>query len=261
MGIADLHIHTWHSWDASMTPAAVLKASALAGLDVIAVTDHDSIDGSLEAFDLSEKYGVDVITGCEITTSEGHLLALFVDKLIRADLSLIDTLVRIGELGGIAIAPHPAAFGTPSLNYNSIRTALNHVDAGRVLQAVEIHNAGIPYRQSNIHARSFAETLSVAQVGSSDAHYHWGIGSGVTHFPGHHSADLRQAISNRTTRTEPVMGGVTFVPITGWIWHYTLRKLGWVTENDGPNQPLILANKEFNCPTFPSQSVILEEIQ
>ncbi len=245
MGLADLHIHTWHSWDASMTPAAVLKASALAGLDVIAVTDHDSICGSLETRDMADKYGVEVITGAEITTAEGHLLALYIDTLVPSNLSLIDTLHRIGELGGIAIAAHPGAFGAPSLNRESIRAALNHPDAAKVLQGIEVYNAGLPYRHSNVKAKSFADTLDVAQVGSSDAHFFWGIGTGTTHFPGTTAMDLRRAILDRTTSTNLGKGWVTFLPVNGWIWHFTLRRLGWVTENHEPELPLTLANKVF----------------
>ena len=76
MGKADLHIHTIYSWDGTCTVEAVLKQAAhIAGLDVIAITDHDEIQGALEAVDLAPRYGIEVIPGCEISTADGHLLA------------------------------------------------------------------------------------------------------------------------------------------------------------------------------------------
>jgi predicted metal-dependent phosphoesterase TrpH len=90
-----------------MTPAGALKTATLAGLDVIAITDHDNLRATFEARNLSGRYGVEVIPGIEITTAEGHLLALFVERIIPAGLTLIDTLLRIGEQGGLALAAHP----------------------------------------------------------------------------------------------------------------------------------------------------------
>ena len=59
MSKADLHIHTTYSWDGMMTPAAALNAAHMAGLDVIAITDHDEIGGAFEALDLAGKYGLE----------------------------------------------------------------------------------------------------------------------------------------------------------------------------------------------------------
>ncbi len=245
MGLADLHIHTFYSWDGTMTPAAVLKSAAMAGLNVIAVTDHDDIRGSRQALDLAGKYGMEVIPGSEISTSEGHLLALFVDEHIPAGLSLLETLTFIGKKGGLAIAPHPAAIGTPSLSYPSIKAVLAYSGARRVLCGIEVYNGGLPYRRSNMLARSFADTLlhPLACVGNSDAHYFWGIGRGVTYFPGRTAADLRQALINRTTNAHGAKGVIALSPVAGWIWHYALKKLGWVTSNVQPHMPLRLARR------------------
>jgi hypothetical protein len=104
MGKADLHIHTTYSKDATTTVRGVLKQAALIGLDVIAITDHNEIRGALEARELASQYNLEVITGVEVGTAEGHVVALFVDKPMPKGLSLIDTLLRIGDFGGIAIA-------------------------------------------------------------------------------------------------------------------------------------------------------------
>ena len=76
MGLADLHIHTIYSYDGTASVPAVLTRAKQIGLDVIAITDHDEIAGSLKALELASKYGVQVIPAIEITTAEGDLLAL-----------------------------------------------------------------------------------------------------------------------------------------------------------------------------------------
>ena len=70
MGLADLHLHTIYSYDGTATVPAVLRRAKEIGLDVIAITDHDEIGGALEAVKLASHYGVEVITGIEITTAK-----------------------------------------------------------------------------------------------------------------------------------------------------------------------------------------------
>jgi predicted metal-dependent phosphoesterase TrpH len=87
MGFADLHIHSVYSHDATSSIPAILKYVAdHTNLDVIAITDHDSLRGNREAVQLASKYGLEVIPGCEISTADGHLLAMFVSHPIPAGL-------------------------------------------------------------------------------------------------------------------------------------------------------------------------------
>ena len=162
MGFADLHIHTTHSWDGTSTVSVVIKkAASQLRLDVIAITDHDEVTGSLEALELAPSYGIEVIPGSEISTAEGHLLALFIWKNIPKRLSLIETLLQIGEQGGIAIAAHPAKRAINSLAPEAIRAALQHPDASRILVGIEVYNAGLFHRGINDTAQRLALTLPV----------------------------------------------------------------------------------------------------
>jgi predicted metal-dependent phosphoesterase TrpH len=226
-----------------MTPAGALKAAAQAGLDVIAITDHDNLRATFEARDLAGRYGVEVIPGIEISTRDGHLLALFVEKTIPAGLSLIETLLRVGEQGGLAVVPHPEAPLTSSVSRTKIQGALAHPDAHLVLAGLEVCNAGMPYRFSNTRARQIAQGLPLARVGNSDAHIPWGVGMGYSEFPGRSAADLRAALFNHTTVPHGVLGIVSLSPIFHWVWNYMLRQLGWVSSNHQPQMPLILARQ------------------
>ena len=80
--IADLHIHTCLSpcADLGMTPSAIVKTASKKGLDIIAITDHNSAENVLAAKKTGEKTGITVLAGMEITSSEeAHILALFND--------------------------------------------------------------------------------------------------------------------------------------------------------------------------------------
>jgi len=196
MGLADLHIHTIYSYDGTASVPAVLTRAKQIGLDVIAITDHDEIAGSLKALELAPQYGVEVIPAIEITTAEGDLLALNVTQKIARDLSLIETILKVGELGGFCIAPHPMAggFGMKSLNAYSILRALRNIDVAQILIGIETYNATTIDKMSNHYARILGNKLNLAQTASSDAHVIEAIGLGATEFEGHTAQDLLHAL-------------------------------------------------------------------
>jgi predicted metal-dependent phosphoesterase TrpH len=238
MGLADLHIHTTYSWDGTCDVKAVLKRAAEVGLDVIAITDHDEIRGGLEAQDFAPAYGVDVIVGSEVSTADGHLLALFIRNDIPKGLSLEETLRRVADQGGCAIAAHPAARGVNSLTPQTIGRALAQPDLASVLVGVEVSNAGLLHTRSNHTAQRLANSLPVAQVGSSDAHMFWMIGKGATRFPGKSAPGLRRALETR--QTQPVISPSfpRLNLLTAWLMRYALRAAGWVIGNPAPDRPL-----------------------
>ncbi len=239
MGLADLHIHSIFSHDGTASIPAILKyASEKTDLDVIAITDHDSINGVKQAMDLAPKYGLQVIPGCEISTAQGHLLGLFLNQRIPAGLSLIETLLRIGEQGGLAVAAHPEAKGTSSLNFDDIRSALDHPFARQILVGVEAFNGGLIHTRSNIPAVVKSAHLPISQTGNSDAHILAMIGKGATYFPGTGIDDLRVALKQRQTHVASFGNlGATQV-ITGYVPQYLLRLLGWTIWNNDPSEPL-----------------------
>src|SRR5689334_20349001 len=154
MGLADIHIHSIYSYDGTATIVGVLQRAKEVGLDVISITDHDEIKGSLKAFDMAPQIGVEAIPGIEITTAEGDLLALFVTEKIKQGLSLMETIMKVGEAGGICIAPHPMArgMGMKSLGRSAIVRALRHPETSRILLGIETYNACTLDRESSVQA-------------------------------------------------------------------------------------------------------------
>lgn len=238
MGLADLHIHSIHSYDGTSTIPAILKHVAEnTSLDVIAITDHDSVESVNQALDLAAKYDVQIIPGSEISSADGHVLALFIKKRIPAGLSFLDTLTLVGEQGGLAIAAHPEAKGTSSLSFNSIRNACEHPFARRVLIGIEAFNGGLVYTRSNIPASVKSNDLPLARLGNSDAHILSMIGNGASYFPGSSIADLKIALKHRQTRVAQCRNLGGFQVLTAYLPKYLLRILGWAVWNEYPSAP------------------------
>lgn len=242
MGFADLHIHTIHSFDGTSSVSAVLKqVAAFTDLNVIAITDHDTMAGVQEALDLAPAYGIEVIPGCEVTTAEGHLLALFIDRPIQVGRSLIDTVLQVGQQGGLCIAAHPMARGASSLQFSTIEHALNQPGVSEILVGIEAFNGGLVYTRRNPLVEELAKTLPLAQVGNSDAHTLQTIGVGSTEFDGKTTRDLRSALENAKTRVRKGKGLDGMNVVYDYLPRYLLRKLGWVPFNASPEDPLTLA--------------------
>jgi predicted metal-dependent phosphoesterase TrpH len=236
MGKADLHIHSTYSYDATSTVRAVLKQAADTGLNVIALTDHDEIRGSLEAHELAPKYGIESIPAVEVSTKEGHLLALFVESLPPAGLSLVDTLIHIGKLGGVAIAPHPFNNFSVSLSMESVVSALTNPRAKAVLKGMETHNMSTQPFDSI--AQKLSIYLPLAKIASSDAHVYWAIGEGRTEFPGKTAQDLRNALEQMTTVPVPYKEEFSSKAILSWVRRMTLRKFGYASDSKSESQPI-----------------------
>lgn len=195
MGLADLHNHTTWSRDAAASVEELIRyAARQTPLDVIAITDHDEIQGALEAVNLGQHYGIEVVPGSEISTAEGHLLGLFMHKKIPSGLSLVESILRVAEQGGLCIIPHPLALNARGVTEKSLRIALRDPDVPRVLVALESYNAGLVYRQTNDEAERLAFRLQMPRTGGSDSHLLWMVGSGMTAFTGSSAADLRSAL-------------------------------------------------------------------
>lgn len=241
MGLADLHIHSLHSWDGTATVAAILKTASMRGLNVVAITDHDELGGVAEALELAPAYGLEVVPGVEVSTADGHLLALYVRRPVPAGQPLKETLHRIGEMGGLAVAAHPAAFGIDSLTPDLIRRARRESDLAKVLVGVETLNGCLLFnRRSSIVAEPLARALGMAHVGNSDAHSVALIGAGLTRFMGHGAADLRRALEFGLTQA--MAGQPTGAPAVAadWLPRYLLRCAGWVTSNPASDAPVQL---------------------
>ncbi len=231
MGLADLHLHTVYSYDGTASLAAVLSRAKQIGLDVIAITDHDEIKGALKALELAPNYGVEVIPGSEITTADGDLLALFIREKVQAGLSLVETVLRVRELGGICIAPHPMAggMGMKSLSGRTILKALRIPEIAETLIGIETYNGTAIDRISNHYANILASRLKIARTGNSDAHTVDTMGFGVTEFEGRTATDLLSALRNKTTKVRKQAEWNALRIISSWGIRYVESAFSRIT--------------------------------
>lgn len=225
MGFADLHTHTIYSYDGTASVSAVLKRAKQIGLDIVAITDHDEINGALKALELGPRYGIEVIPGVEVTTAEGDLLALNITEGIQRDLPLIDTVLQVGELGGFCVAPHPMAggFSMKSLSAYSIMKALRNREVAQILIGIETYNATALDRMSNHYAHILGEHLGIAKLGNSDAHVAEAVGLGVTEFEGRTVRDLIKAIRRGKTIVRKKKEWTSIRILGSWMANYMGR--------------------------------------
>ena len=202
-GKADMHLHTLYS-DGTASIAEILDhVEHETDLDLIAITDHERIDGALRAREIhaAGDYAFDLVVGEEITTRRGHVLALFIEDRIPALRPLGETLERIHDQGGLAIAAHPLAPLTPSLGRRSLVRSVGEAYARRRLDAIELMNPSEAGRVRRVERdRLNVEVLHLPAVGNSDAHVLEGVGTAWTWFPGASPDDYRMAIADGTTR-------------------------------------------------------------
>jgi len=167
----DLHVHTCYSYDAITTLKEVVTYSKKQGLDGVAITDHNTLDGALK---LARKNELIVVPGIEIETLQGHVLALNITTLIPPRLSPSETIQRIHEAGGIVVAPHLTAIGKAGLGLRPMSQSSN-------FDAIEVINSSaFPFFLSTYVSQKLAAQLDLPKTAGSDAHIPQTIGRAYT---------------------------------------------------------------------------------
>ncbi|MCS7038704.1 MAG: PHP-associated domain-containing protein [Anaerolineae bacterium] len=219
MGLADLHIHSVHS-DGTATVAAILHhASEFTDLDVIAVTDHDTLTGALQACEMAPRFRVQVIPGMEITTREGHLLALFLETPVQPWQSFVETAEQVRLRGGLPFAAHPTCSLGKSIGKARLRRIAQRYPG--LLAGIEAENGALATLQDNAAAQDLRWELNLPALGNSDAHSLTLIGCAATVFPGHTAADLRRALEAGAVVPLPVRRGDGY--FRHMAWRFALR--------------------------------------
>ena len=187
---ADLHVHSVHSNDGKQTVAEILNECRVKNIGAVALTDHNEIGAWEDVGDVSD---IIIIKGIEVTTSEGHILAYGVDKLIPRNLPIKDTVDMIHEAGGIAVAAHPYRWWSGIGGENDDRMGFDAVESiyGRSLNS------------SYYRALKLAKKLNLPIVGGSDAHTSPSVGRTFTVIPDEckNDKDVIAAILNKQTQT------------------------------------------------------------
>lgn len=164
----DLHVHTVYSYDSLITSKELVHFVKKRELNGVAITDHGRVDGALK---IARETDLLIVPGMEIESLDGHIVALDVQEPVPGKLAASETVDRIHEAGGIAVACHPATFFKESLG----KRVSSKFDAVEV-----INSSAIPFNRSVRHAQLLASQLELPRVAGSDAHYGPEIGCAHT---------------------------------------------------------------------------------
>lgn len=204
-GKADMHLHTLYSDGTAGVAELLDHIERETDLDLVAITDHERIDGALRARELHSAgdYSFELVVGEEITTRRGHVLALFLTDRVPALRPLPETLERIHDQGGLAIAAHPMAPLTPSLGRRSLLHLHRSTDPRHHLDGIEVLNPSAAGRARRLARNELNEAvLHLPGVGNSDSHVLEHVGSAWTWFPGASAADYRSALLGSTVTAD-----------------------------------------------------------
>jgi predicted metal-dependent phosphoesterase TrpH len=137
-----------------------------------------------------------VIVGEEVSSRDGHILALFISRLVPPDMSAQETVAAIHEQGGLAIAAHPY-WRTSAVDYKGRTFGLGDRIAELPFDAIEVINGGFTPSMIGANRRAgwVADAIGLTPIGGSDAHVRHALGWGHTRFAGRTASDLRQSIA------------------------------------------------------------------
>ncbi|MBN2084411.1 MAG: PHP domain-containing protein [Anaerolineales bacterium] len=206
----DFHTHTVHSKDGLTSVRAYIKAARRAGLQRVAVTDHNTIRGALEAYSVAPDL---IVPGEEIMTREGELLGYYVREEIPKGLTPEDAITRLREQGAVISVSHP---------FDRLRRGAWSPDAlariAPMVDAVEGFNSRCLFAADNCSAAEFARSRNLPVTAGSDAHAAFELGtSGLELPPFHDGPSLLAALR----------GARVFGRLSSWWVHFFSTYAKW----------------------------------
>lgn len=167
----DLHTHSIASPDGSITAAQYKQALSIGSLDVIAVTDHNTIEFAKQ---LQQEVGDGkIIIGEEVSTTDGEIIGLYLTDTIPAGLSISEAVMQIRNQGGLVCVPHP---------FEAFRSGISMQTLERIKESVDMIEApnGRSLQPKDAITLQWAKTNNIAVCGSSDAHRAKALGKTYT---------------------------------------------------------------------------------
>jgi predicted metal-dependent phosphoesterase TrpH len=164
----DFHTHSKYSLDGYVEPRDLVRAAVKVGLSGIAVTDHNTIKGGIEAKKY-ESEGLEVIVGSEILTNIGEVIGLFLNEEITS-YNFHDVINDIKSQNGVVVLPHP---------FDGVRKTSIHPgpELAGFIDNVEVFNSRCVRKSYNDLALGYAKKNHLNIIAGSDAHFENEVGN------------------------------------------------------------------------------------
>ena len=158
-----MHTHTMWSGDCTTTPDEIAEVLAEGSVDVVCITDHNTVSGALA---LRDRLPVRVVVGQEVKTSVGEMIGLFLTERIPHGVKPLEAAARIHDQGGLVYVPHP---------YDPMRhclrsEAIDELAHAGAIDAIEVINGKTSLAHLNTKAAETASRFGLAAGAGSDAH-------------------------------------------------------------------------------------------
>lgn len=171
-----MHFHSMWSGDCTTTPEEIEDAVVVSGIDVLCLTDHNTVNG---AIDLARELSCRVVVGEELRTGRGEIIGLFLQERIPLGVSPVEAAQRIRDQGGLVYIPHPF----DPMRANLHRESLEELSELGLVDAIEVFNAKTSLQALNADARAHAERFGLGMGAGSDGHVAEALGAAFVEVP------------------------------------------------------------------------------
>ena len=253
LAFADFHIHTRYSRDSILSEDKFIRLALERGLTHVAVTNHNNVEGAIAVRDRAAALGVDeqltVILGEEVSTSDGEVVGIFLQRTIPRGLTAAQTADEIHAQGGLVSIPHPF---DPFRASHIRRAPLEGLAAAGKIDMIEVFNSRVTLSRHNEEAAEFAARHRIPAIACSDSHSGFEIAMSFNALPAFATPDeLREGLAEN--EWHGTRSTVLIHLTTRWaVWSNIVRRwLGHDTATApvlGPEPPRRVEHEPIEAP-------------
>ena len=190
LAFADFHAHTRFSRDSILSEEKFIRVALERGLTHVAITNHNNVEGAIAVRDKVAELGLDdrltVILGEEVSTSDGEVVGIFLQRTIPRGLTAAETADEIRAQGGLVSVPHPFDPFRPS---HIRREPLERLAEAGKIDLIEVFNSRVTFHRHNQEAAEFAVRYEIPGVAASDSHSSFEIAMSFNAMPAFDNVD------------------------------------------------------------------------
>lgn len=254
LAFADFHIHNRFSRDSILSEDKFIRVAMERGLTHVAVTNHNNVEGAIAVRDRAAALGVDeqlsVILGEEVSTSDGEVVGIFLQRTIPRGLTAEQTADEIHAQGGLVSIPHPF---DPFRASHIKPEPLERLAAAGKIDMIEVFNSRVTFSRHNEQAAEFAARHRIPGIACSDSHSAFEVAMSFNALPAFTTADeLREGLAENEWHGS--RSTVLIHLTTRWaVWSNIVR--GWLGRGTatapvlGPEPPQQVEKEPIHAPS------------